>query len=172
MLVRQRAHIAEIIHVYHNISSVDMWLGESTWLAAILNTKTSLTVNFLNIRTPQNCCNHSKIWTKWLSRVLSPNDADGMANSVDPDQTAPRSSLIWVCTVRPGISVRKLMIVTVPINPWTKQNRTRTIFKCIAPKRLSIPDKEKKYQYDLHVYADFPSAYGIINIFELLDISV
>ena len=23
----------------------------------------------------------------------------GMANSVDPDQTAPRSSLIWVCTV-------------------------------------------------------------------------
>ena len=30
---------------------------------------------------------------------MSPNDADGMANSVDPDQTAPLSSLIWVCTV-------------------------------------------------------------------------
>ena len=28
----------------------------------------------------------------WLyHRVMSPNDADGMANSVDPDQTAPRS---------------------------------------------------------------------------------
>ena len=27
-------------------------------------------------------------------------DADGMANSVDPDQTVSfRSSLIWVCTV-------------------------------------------------------------------------
>ena len=27
----------------------------------------------------------------WLyHRVMSPNDADGMANSVDPDQTAPR----------------------------------------------------------------------------------
>ena len=26
----------------------------------------------------------------WLyHRVMSPNDADGMANSVDPDQTAP-----------------------------------------------------------------------------------
>ena len=26
----------------------------------------------------------------WLyHRVLSPNDADGMANSADPDQTAP-----------------------------------------------------------------------------------
>ena len=35
-------------------------------------------------------CNHSKIWTMWLyHRAMSPNDADGMANSVDPDQTAP-----------------------------------------------------------------------------------
>ena len=25
--------------------------------------------------------------------------ADGMANGVDPDQTAPRSSLIWIYTV-------------------------------------------------------------------------
>ena len=44
---------------------------------------------------------------------MSPNDADGMANSVDPDQTAPRSSLIWVCTVCPGISVQKLRVLTV-----------------------------------------------------------
>ena len=44
--------------------------------------------------TPQNCCNHSKIWTMWLyQRVMSPNDANGMANSVDPDQTAPRA--VW-----------------------------------------------------------------------------
>ena len=28
---------------------------------------------------------------------MSPNDADGMANSVDPDQTALLCSLIWVC---------------------------------------------------------------------------
>ena len=40
--------------------------------------------------TQKNCCNHSKIWTKWLyHRVISPNDADGIANSVDPDQNAP-----------------------------------------------------------------------------------
>ena len=43
---------------------------------------------------------------------MSPNDADGVANSVDPDQTAP-SSLIWVCTVCPRISVRKLRIITI-----------------------------------------------------------
>ena len=30
----------------------------------------------------------------WLfHRVMSPNDADGMANSVDPDQTAP--GVVW-----------------------------------------------------------------------------
>ena len=39
--------------------------------------------------TQNTCCNHSKIWTMWLyHRVMSPNDADGMANSADPDQTA------------------------------------------------------------------------------------
>ena len=40
-------------------------------------------------------CNHSKIWTMWLyHRVMSPNNADGMANSVDPDQTAPLGA-VW-----------------------------------------------------------------------------
>ena len=63
--------------------------------------------------TQNICCNHCKISTKWLyHRVMSPNDADGMANSVDPDQTAP-SSLIRVYTVCPGISVWKLRIITV-----------------------------------------------------------
>ena len=39
--------------------------------------------------TQKICCDHSKIWTLWLyHRVMSPNDADGMANSVDPDQRA------------------------------------------------------------------------------------
>ena len=63
--------------------------------------------------TQKICCNHSKIWTMWLyHRVMSPNDADGMAYSVDPDQTAP----IWVCTVCPGLSVRKLRIIRVVSN--------------------------------------------------------
>ena len=55
-----------------------------------------LTVNFLNIRTPKKIgCNHSKIWTMWLyNRVMSPNDADGMANSEDPDQTASLGA-VW-----------------------------------------------------------------------------
>ena len=40
--------------------------------------------------TQNICCNHAKIWTMGLyHRVVSPNDADRMANSEDPDQTAP-----------------------------------------------------------------------------------
>ena len=53
--------------------------------------------------TQKNCCSYSKIWTVWLfHRVMSQNDAEGIA-----------SSLIWVCTVCPGIFVRKLKIITV-----------------------------------------------------------
>ena len=44
---------------------------------------------------------------------MHPKDAEGIANSVDPDQTAPRSSLILVCTVCPDLSVRKLRNITV-----------------------------------------------------------
>ena len=44
---------------------------------------------------------------------MHPKDAAGIANSVDPDQTALRSSLIWVCTVCPDRYVRKLRIIMV-----------------------------------------------------------
>ena len=45
--------------------------------------------------TQKICCNHSKIWTMWLyHKVMSPNGADGMANSVDPDQTTPLGA-VW-----------------------------------------------------------------------------
>ena len=38
--------------------------------------------------TQKICCTRSKIWTMWLyHRVMSSNDADRLANSVDPDQT-------------------------------------------------------------------------------------
>ena len=71
-----------------------------------------------NPKYSKNCCNYSKIWSVWLyRRVLSPRYADGMANKVDPDQTAPleavEKSLIWVYTVCPDLSVRKLRIIMV-----------------------------------------------------------
>ena len=43
-----------------------------------------------------------------------------MANSVDPDQTALRSSLIWVYTVWPDMSVRKVRIIMVQTRKYKK----------------------------------------------------
>ena len=46
--------------------------------------------------TQKICCNHFKIWTMWLHhRVMCPNDADRMANSVGPDQTAPLGAVCY-----------------------------------------------------------------------------
>ena len=45
--------------------------------------------------TQNICCNHPKTWTRWLyRRVMHPKDAAGIANSVDPDQTAPLGA-VW-----------------------------------------------------------------------------
>ena len=50
-----------------------------------------------NSDTHKKCCNYPKIETvSFYYRVMGPKDADGLGNSVDPDQTVPRSSLIWV----------------------------------------------------------------------------
>ena len=48
---------------------------------------------------------------------MNPKDGDGMANSADSDQIVPsfRSSLIWVYTVCPNVSVQKLRILMVVV---------------------------------------------------------
>ena len=44
---------------------------------------------YKNLDTQKICCIYPKIWTSWLYHwVMSLKDADGMANGVDPDQTA------------------------------------------------------------------------------------
>ena len=74
----------------------------------------------------KNCCNYLKIWTIWLyHRVTSPKDTDGIANLVDPGQTAP---LIWVFTVCPGRSVRKLRIIKVISPPYFMKNIMKTYY--------------------------------------------
>ena len=48
-----------------------------------------------NLDTRKKYCNCPKIWLIWiLHRVMSPKDANGMANSVDPDQTAPVGAVL------------------------------------------------------------------------------
>ena len=71
--------------------------------------------------TRKLCCNLPKIQTKRQNlRVFRQNDANGIANIEDPDQTAPRGersrNLIWVCTVCPDLSVLKLRVIAVLCN--------------------------------------------------------
>ena len=44
-------------------------------------------------------------------------DAGGMANSVDPDQTAPLSSLIWICTICLDLFIEFLLWVLI-LGDW------------------------------------------------------
>ena len=65
---------------------------------------TVIIVNIVKFKTkighPKICCNHPEIWTRLLyQRVMHPKDVDGIANSVDPDQTAPDLGLH--CLLRP-----------------------------------------------------------------------
>ena len=74
------------------------------------------------------CCNQPKIQTKRPNlEVFCQKDANVIANSGDPDQTAPLgSSLIWVCTVCQGLFVQKLRIITVII--YTEQKKKLCTF--------------------------------------------
>ena len=53
------------------------------------------TVMILSFRTPKTFVVITLKFELWLyHRLIGPNDADGMANSVDPDQTAPLGA-VW-----------------------------------------------------------------------------
>ena len=66
----------------------------SSWYGKLLDAA-KLTVNFLNIQTPKKFVVITLKFEMWLyHRVMCPNDADRIANSVDPDQTAPLGA-VW-----------------------------------------------------------------------------
>ena len=75
---------------------------------------TPFTIKILKIQTPEK---NAVIILKFEHCFTT--DAERMANSVDPDQTAP---LICAYTVCPDLSVRKLKIITVGLQtratPW------------------------------------------------------
>ena len=63
--------------------------------------------------TQKICCNHSKIWTMWLYQSNESKQCRQNGIQCRPWSDCSSRSLIWVCTVCPGISVRKLRIITV-----------------------------------------------------------
>ena len=70
-----------------------------------------------NLITWKNYSKYPKIWLIWIfHRVMCPKDADGIANSIDPEeQSDQRSSLIWVYTVCSDLSVQKLTRIIMVI---------------------------------------------------------
>ena len=56
--------------------------------------------------------------------MVYPKCAGGKANSVDPDQTAPWSSLIWVCTFCSGLFVLLLRVIIVNL-PFIKKKKKK-----------------------------------------------
>ena len=89
----------------------------------------------------------------WLYHsVMSPKDADGIANSVDPDQT-PQSSLILVCTVCPDLYVRKLRIITVFLftgdRRKTERNNARVEYAEVKVRPRCSTPRESCYWWTL-----------------------
>ena len=119
----RNGHIIYFLYFVRNIVHISLvhWeYPKMNWKKNMTYTKTEdypylgifiSNVKVLNYRHPKYCCHHPKILTNWpYCREMPPKDgADGIANSVDPDQ----SSLIGVCTVCTDLSVRKLRIITV-----------------------------------------------------------
>ena len=72
------------------------------------------------------CCNLPKIQEERPNlRVFLRKGANGIANS----DRSSRSSLIWVCTVCPDLSVRKLWIITVCLQQRCRSDaRPHTLF--------------------------------------------
>ena len=87
-----------LIRVYTVCSSLCIFWMHYSKKTPSCSTFRVITINFPNPKisdTWKICCNHPKIWTKWLCRrAMLPQDADRIANSVDPDQTAPLGA-VW-----------------------------------------------------------------------------
>ena len=79
------------------VSMAEFWMHVgNNWVCTVGTTSFLAYSKFPKYSDTQKiCCNQPKIWTMWLyHRVMSPNDADGMTNCVDPDQTAPLGA-VW-----------------------------------------------------------------------------
>ena len=88
--------------------------------------------------TQKICWNHSKIWTMWLyHRVTSPNDADGITNSVVPDQTVWSGSALFAQAYLSEnlgslryvqVSLWSVSVITIQtvLVPFSQSNQTGT----------------------------------------------
>ena len=79
---------------YHSIIQASHSIYNSVCMYHFNKLKINYRKNKKNSDTGKNCCKYPKIGTVLFDyRVIGPKDADGMANSVDPDHTAPRGAV-------------------------------------------------------------------------------
>ena len=104
-------------------------ISPTVLVCMLLSTETDMYCKFPKyLDTQKICCIHSKIWTMWLyHRIMSLNDADGMANGVDPDQTAPLGA-VWsgFALFAQAYLSEKLRIITVVLTKcswWLVEDR-------------------------------------------------
>ena len=81
-----KCHVVIEVPVFNSMSYVTPFKGSlQHWDRIILWKIRKYPKNPKNSDTPKICCDHPKIWTRWLyQRVMHPKDAAGIANSVDP----------------------------------------------------------------------------------------
>ena len=66
----------------------------------------------------QNCCNYFRIWTMWFYHgVIHPNNADRLANSVDPDQRFGSTLFSQKCLSQ-SIEKLQLYFKTIWVYRW------------------------------------------------------
>ena len=69
---------------------------------------------------------------------MSPSYPDGMADSVETDQIAPRSSLICVCTVRSDLHVLILGIFIATLSSSTQMEKQTHFAQLLSLKFSSV----------------------------------
>ena len=118
--------------------------------------------------TQKMCCNHSKVWTMWLyHRVMSPNNADGMENSVDPDQTAPLGAVWSGSALFAQICLSK-NLGSLRYYSWVIIKREK-VFSEISKADIFLLKKVLKFQKSKYCTGRTnENSFVICNIFEML----
>ena len=102
----------------------------------------------------------------WLyHRVMSQNDGDGMANSVET-----LISLIWVCTVCPGIAVQKLRIITVNVDLYMNSvdltkafDAVRKLLRNLATARVIAMVRHDGWLARVHNIGEYSDPFPVTN---------
>ena len=114
-----------VLHCYSH------WFQWSNSLLKIYEASVKYHKNPKNAVTWKICCNHPKIWTRWLyPRVMRSK------MQTEWQRVSTLISLIWVYTVCTDLSVWKLRIITVlsKLLHWKNLYTTSCIFKVNLPR--------------------------------------